>query len=202
MGKMIFVRHGESVANRDKLFAEEETPLTEIGRRQALETGRSLAARYRPAAIVSSRLRRARETADLIAAELHLPVEIWPGLEEQDFGAFKGKSFVKFGEYLKSLPDANPSGAIWSWKPEGGESTEETQQRVLGALSLLRERHPVEEVVVVCHGMVLLSLWAYWTGDWNTADIPKNCAVIEVEWNGNGFAQPVVVPGCTTEITM
>ena len=196
MGKLIFVRHGESEANRDRIFAEEETPLTELGRQQASETGRAIANRYSPAAVVSSRLRRARETAEIIAAELKLPVEIWTGLEEQDFGDFKGRSFESFRENNRRNPGTYPAEAPWTWVPPAGESTEQTQRRVLDALAGLRARHADEEAVVVCHGMVMLSLWAHWQGTWKGADVPPNCAVVEVEHTPEGFGAPLLLDNC------
>jgi broad specificity phosphatase PhoE len=181
MGKLIFVRHGETVANRERIFADEETPLTDTGRIQAAAAARRIAAGYRPAAVVTSPLLRARETAAIIAAELKLSVEIWPGLEEQDFGEFKGKTFdAIFGMSRDQL---------WKWEPAGGESTEQTQTRVLAALAALLARHPDEEVVVVCHGMVMLSLCAYGNGTWEGAEVPENCAVLEAGHNGQGFTK-------------
>jgi ribonuclease H / adenosylcobalamin/alpha-ribazole phosphatase len=185
MGKLILVRHGESAANRDRIFADEETPLTESGRQQAADAARSIAASYHPDAVVSSSLRRARETAEIIAAELNLPVEIWPGLEEQDFGEFKGKPF----DALFGMSRAE----LWKWQPAGGESTEQTQVRVLAALEGLRARHPDDEVVVVCHGMVMLSLSAFFKGTWDGAEVPPNCAII-VEENHTGGWPPTALP--------
>jgi len=179
MGKLIFVRHGESVANERKEFAEEHTPLTDLGREQAAATGKDIAARFQPAAVVSSALARARQTAEIIAAELGLPVEIWPGLEEQDFGEFKGKPFTAYREYYAQNVETYPHAAPWMWVPPGGESTAQLQQRVLATLDQLRERHPNDEVVVVCHGMVMMSLAAHWSGTWEGAEVPPNCAVIE-----------------------
>jgi len=92
MGKLIMVRHGESEGNRDRRFTiSPEVPLTDLGRQQAREAARRIAKRFKPQMIISSPYRRARQTSDIIAAELGLPIEIVHDLHERDLGVLKGQ---------------------------------------------------------------------------------------------------------------
>src|SRR5258705_6148707 len=104
MGKLILVRHGESCANRLHVFAEDHTPLTDLGRMQAHQVAGRIAARFHPAALVASPLERARQTAEIIGRELGLAVEVMPGLEESDFGVLKGQSYEAYRSIILSDP--------------------------------------------------------------------------------------------------
>jgi len=192
MGKLILVRHGESEANRQKFFAMEDTPLTELGCQQALEAAGQIATRFQPAAVISSILLRARQTAEIVAAKLGLPVDVVPGLEECDFGFLKGQSYGVFRDAIGSDPEYDPKRP-WTWCPDGGESTEQTQRRVIPVLDGLRQQYPEQDIVVVCHGMVMLAIWAHYTGSWEGADVPPNCALVVVEHDAAQCLPPVLV---------
>jgi len=195
MGKLILVRHGESHANRQKFFAQDDTPLTELGRSQALEVAGKIADRFRPAALVSSQLVRARQTAEIVAAELGLACDVVTGLEECDFGVWKGRPYEGFREMLQQDP-AFDATRPWAWVPEGGESSEQTGRRVVAALEGLRARYPDEEILVVCHGMMMLAIWAHLTGTWERVEVPPNCAVVMIEHEGDRVHPPVLVQDC------
>ena len=68
--KLLFIRHGESEANLRGVFAggDDDTPLTDIGRGQAIKAGRSIFGE-KIDAIISSPLSRTKETAQLVAQE-------------------------------------------------------------------------------------------------------------------------------------
>lgn len=195
MGKLILVRHGESLGNRQRFFAQDDTPLTDLGRSQALEVARKIADRFRPAAIVSSRLLRARQTAEVVAAELGLAPKIVAGIEEIDFGVWKGRPYEGFREALQSDPGFDPVRP-WTWVPEGGESSEQTGRRAMTALEQLRESYPDDQILVVCHGMMMLAIWASLTGTWERLDVPPNCAVVVIEHEPGRFHAPVLVEDC------
>jgi broad specificity phosphatase PhoE len=195
MGKLILVRHGESLANRQRFFAHEDTPLTELGRSQALEVAGKIADRFRPAAIVSSQLARARQTAEIVAAELGLDLDIVMGLEECDFGTWKGRPYEGFREVLLRDPTFDAERP-WAWVPEGGESSEQTGRRVVAALEGLRARYPDDEILVVCHGMMMLAIWAHLTGTWERVEVPPNCAVVVIEHEPGRFHAPVLAEDC------
>jgi ribonuclease H / adenosylcobalamin/alpha-ribazole phosphatase len=79
------LRHGESASNAAPgaiaLPGDEGDRLTELGRRQALEAGRHLGG-LGATQILTSPLRRARETAEALASSLELPIVVWDELRE------------------------------------------------------------------------------------------------------------------------
>jgi probable phosphoglycerate mutase len=190
MGKLILVRHGESVGNRERIFAlnPQELPLTELGYRQASEAGGVIAQLFRAELVVASPYLRARETARVIAAVLGVPLEIEPNLYERDFGALRGKPY----DSILTTAGYDPQHP-WTWKPEGGESFKDVEARVGPILDRLAQAHLSRDVVVVSHGAVMKTLWAYMTGNWDSAHVPHNCGMILVEYEPVGYSPPQVI---------
>jgi broad specificity phosphatase PhoE len=193
MGKLIMVRHGESEGNRDRRFnITPGVPITELGRKQAQEVAERIARMFRPEAIIASPYLRARQTAEIIAEPLGLPVEVVDDLHERDLGALKGESY----DVLRALRRNDPAfdrSQGWLWKPEGGESYDDVRRRVMVAIEGLRERYPEHEVVVVSHGGVMLSIWAHLVGRWKDAHLPPNCGIVIVEHDRDRFHRPKIV---------
>ncbi len=190
MGRLILIRHGESIGNRDRIFASnpQELPLTELGYRQAHEAGTAIAKLFSVELVVSSPYLRARETARVIAAVLGVPLEIEPNLYERDVGALRGKPY----DSIRTTPGYDPKRP-WTWKPEGGESFEDVEARVGPILDRLALAHLRRDVVVVSHGGVMKTLWAYITGNWNGTHVPHNCGMILVEYGPGGYSPPQVI---------
>jgi broad specificity phosphatase PhoE len=121
MRHLVLVRHGESelnAANRLRRIycGQIETPLTDVGRRQAVAAARQLARLeyLRLSQAISSPLERARETLQLMLAELNGPIELLsasPHLLERSHGAFEGREEHEvFGEYPHYRDDPNFNG--------------------------------------------------------------------------------------------
>ncbi|NGN64984.1 bifunctional RNase H/acid phosphatase [Streptomyces sp. A7024] len=157
---LVLLRHGETPLTPEKRFSGSggsDPALSAAGRRQAEATAELLAARGSVQAIVTSPLRRCRETAETIAARLGLGIHVEEGLRETDFGSWEGLTFgevraryeTDLTEWLKS-PSATPSG--------GGESFEAVAERVTVARETLLARHPGETVLVVSHVTPLKTL--------------------------------------------
>lgn len=181
MGKLIMVRHGESEGNRDRRFTSSpDVPITELGRRQALDAAQRIAIRFKPTLIITSPYLRARQTSDIIAAQLGLPIEVVHDLHERDLGILKGQSYDLLRDLAGQDSGYDPKRG-WMWRPEGGESYEDVRQRVSVVIDDLRVRYPDQEVVVVSHGGVMLSLWAHLTGAWEAAHLPPNCGIVLIE---------------------
>ncbi len=142
MTELYLVRHGETDWNRQRrIQGLTDIPLNDNGRRQARDAG-ALLARRRWDAVVASPLARARETAEIIAAELGLPApELVPALVERNYGQAEGMDFL---EIERLFPDR---GSV-----PGQESREEVVERVVLALLALAAAHPGESLVVVSHG--------------------------------------------------
>jgi len=132
---LLLVRHGETDWNADgRLQGHTDRPLSDFGRRQARQLAEELA-EEKLDAIYASDLSRARETAEIVGVRLGLGVVIDPGLREKDWGTWEGLTGVERGrvEFV-------------------GESTEAHQERMLGALRRIAERHSGGRVLVVTHG--------------------------------------------------
>jgi broad specificity phosphatase PhoE len=188
MSKLILVRHGESLGNRERVFATSphELPLTEMGYGQAHAAAQRIAALFRPALVVTSPYVRASETARIIAGGLCLPLQVEPYLHERDFGTHRGRSY----DSLLDAPGYDPQHP-WTYRPQGGESYEEVQARVGPILDRLADAG--RDVVVVSHGGVMISLWAYVTGEWDAAHAPPNCGIVLIEHGPQGYSRPRVI---------
>ncbi len=149
MTTLLLARHGETDWNGERRWqGHSDQPLNDTGRSQAAELAASLAG-AQVAAIYSSDLARARETAEIVAERLGLPVVVDAGLREVDVGNWSGLTHDE-------IPQLHPEGfARWQdgghgW--EGGESYDELGVRAVATLLRLAERHHGETVLVVAHG--------------------------------------------------
>ncbi|MFD5736600.1 bifunctional RNase H/acid phosphatase [Streptomyces sioyaensis] len=149
----VLLRHGETALTPEKRFSGSggtDPELSAAGRRQAEATAAALAARGTIQAVVSSPLRRCRETAEAVAARLGLEVRIEEGLRETDFGAWEGLTFAEVRErYPEDLDawlasaKAEPTG--------GGESFAAVARRVAVARDKLLARYAGRTVLLVTH---------------------------------------------------
>jgi probable phosphoglycerate mutase len=113
--------------------------LSDEGRRQAEQVARRLARLPRVAAVYTSPLERARETAAPIARARGLAVQVERGLLELDVGAWTGITLARARRKREwATVQRHPSGFCFP----GGESFAEMQARVTAALSALVARHP------------------------------------------------------------
>jgi len=190
MSNLILVRHGESAGNKERIFATSphDLPLTELGYAQALAAARRIAALFQPQIVVSSAYIRASETARIIAGALGVPLEVQLDLHEREVGVHRGRSYDSF----QDAPDYD-AARPWAWKPEGGESYEEVQARVGPILDRLAQVHAGKDVVVVSHGGVMTTLWAYVAGTWDKAYVPPNCGMVLIEHGSQGYSKPRVI---------
>jgi broad specificity phosphatase PhoE len=134
--RLLLVRHGETDWNAEgRLQGQTDRPLSDYGRRQALQLADELGSEEFEA-IYSSDLTRTRQTAEVVGRRLALPVELDSDLREKDWGTWEG------------LTSAERDRVEFV-----GESTEAHQERILRALRRIAERHPRDGLVlVVTHG--------------------------------------------------
>lgn len=128
---IVFVRHGESVANRNgQITGTRNTRLTDRGREQARQVVSKLPTTI--AAAYSSDLSRARETAQLALAghNLRAPIRIDPRIREVAQGELEGKMRRPIPQYAAGDID---------YAPRGGESYRSAAQRVASFLIELCE---------------------------------------------------------------
>lgn len=152
--QIILVRHGQTEWNRVERFrGRVDVPLNEAGLAQAEAAGRRIAAEWRPAAVYSSPLSRATQTAEAIARPLNLPVEMAPGLVDIDYGQWQGRTPDEAREQWPQIVDR------WYNRPPsvripGGETLAEVQARAMAAVRELSARHPGQTIVLVSHTVV------------------------------------------------
>lgn len=151
---LVLVRHGVTAHTRGKLFsgglASSNPPLDDVGREQARATGEWLAPLSGTFdALVSSPVRRTRETAEILAQLLDLKIEEEPGIAEMEFGTWDGMSFTEVHE---KYPD-DISGWLGDLEsaPHGGESFREVEKRVLEGRDRIASTYPGQTVVAVSH---------------------------------------------------
>ncbi len=151
MTKIILVRHGETVWNKElKYQGHTDTALSDEGLRQAHLVAARLA-RENIAAVYASDLSRAVITAETIAARHGLPVTSLAALREIQFGDWEGLTYegisANWPEEYSQLYTRTDEVRI-----PGGETFRELKERAAGAVAGLVARHPGETVAVVSHG--------------------------------------------------
>jgi broad specificity phosphatase PhoE len=156
--KLILVRHGETASNRDGLgLGRQDVPLTEKGRLQAQALADALAGEE-IAAVYSSPLRRAFETAAAIAAPHGLDVVDDEGLTEMDVGELDGLTFREMRERHPEFVSRWLGDEAGTLAMPGGESLQDVQSRAAEAARRICERHEGETAVAVTHNFVIHAL--------------------------------------------
>ncbi|MFJ9318890.1 bifunctional RNase H/acid phosphatase [Streptomyces globisporus] len=150
---LVLLRHGETALTPEKRFSGSggtDPELSAVGRGQAERAAEHFAALGTVQEIVSSPLRRCRETAAAVAARLGLDVRTDESLRETDFGAWEGLTFgevrERYGDDLTAWlasPDTAPTG--------GGESFAEVAERIAAARDRLVARYAGRTVLLVTH---------------------------------------------------
>lgn len=154
------LRHGEREQSRVLVGRLPGFGLTERGRADIAAVAEGLAGRD-VAALYASPLQRTRESAEIVAARLKLPIAFRDDLIELDFGEWTGATF----EAIRG----DPRWPAWSTQRSlatipGGESMRQVQRRAVEALIEIGERHPDEAVVLVSHGDVIRSALVFALG--------------------------------------
>lgn len=152
MARLLLIRHGQSAWNAEGRWQGwADPPLSRVGEAQAL----TAAARLQDeglTAVVSSDLRRARRTAELIAGHLDLPVlDSVADLRERDIGDWSGLTTVEIEQGWPGWLAAWRAGELE--RPPNGESRDELADRVLDAVGRLADLEGC--LLVVTHGGVI-----------------------------------------------
>ncbi|MFI2210641.1 bifunctional RNase H/acid phosphatase [Streptomyces sp. NPDC020141] len=150
---LVLLRHGETALTPEKRFSGSgggDPSLSAAGRRQAEAVAAALAARGTVQEIVSSPLKRCRETAEAVAARLNLDVRVEDGLRETDFGAWEGLTFAEVQErYADDL--AAWLGSTKAAPTGGGENFAAVARRVAAARDRITARSAGRTVLLVTH---------------------------------------------------
>ncbi len=161
--RIILIRHGETDWNtQTRIQGHIDIALNRRGRWQAQRLGAALADEGL-AAVYSSDLQRARETAQAVADASGLSVQVSPTLRERAFGSFEGHTFAEieaqWPEQAMRWRRRDPS-----FGPPGGETLQAFFERSLQAVHDLAAAHHGQAVAMVAHGGVLDCLYRAATG--------------------------------------
>jgi broad specificity phosphatase PhoE len=147
--EILLARHGETDWNRESRFQGHADPaLNDLGRQQAGELAEALAGEEL-AAVYSSPLRRALETAQVIAARHGLDAVPVGGLREVDVGSWQG---LTRDEIEQRFPEQFHRWLDYGQGWDDGETYEEMGKRAIVALQELAARHDGNRIVAMTHG--------------------------------------------------
>lgn len=154
-----FIRHGETKFNEQKRFQGSiDEPLNQRGIEQAYIAAQKIKDGKLPIdLVVSSHLKRAHKTAEVIGEELGVPVLTHPGIAEKGYGILEGTFIEDLPKNLQANPDAfiDPTGLP---ELEGSETYAEFQERVRKAINETLEEHGGKNILYVAHTTVYCSM--------------------------------------------
>jgi ribonuclease H / adenosylcobalamin/alpha-ribazole phosphatase len=162
---LVLVRHGVTAHTTEKRFsgglASANPGLSDEGRDQI----RSVASWLSPLAervdaVLTSPVRRTRESAEILAEALGHPLEEEPGFAEMEFGTWDGLTFAEVAERHQADLDSW-LGSLEVAPGETGESFREVEKRVLAGLQRVLDAHAGRTVVVVSHVTPIKTLVAH-----------------------------------------
>ena len=161
MGKLIFIRHGETEKNlNDNLHAVNDPEiLNAIGRDQmkktAIEVKTLLSSK-----IYTSKEQRAIESAQILSGELGIPIEKIEGVQERNWGVFTGKPWNE----VKTVLDPLSLDERYEYIPPEGESWRVFESRLVAAIKKIVKHNKDKTIIVVTHGGAIRALMPYLLG--------------------------------------
>ncbi len=157
--KIFMVRHGQTDSNVAKVIMGQrvDESLNGVGRQQAEELAESMKDMQFDV-IFSSPLKRAAETAGILAKNRTAPVILRDELKERDFGSVSGKSWAE----ADAIAGAEPGNLKevdrhldYDYRPYGGESAEDVKKRLGRIIAEIKENYSDKRVLIVAHGGIL-----------------------------------------------
>jgi len=218
--QLLLVRHGETTANVDKKVyldtADHAVPLSDLGHQQAITAGQLLAVQIKKSiSRTNSRVRvwtspykRTRQTSEHITAQLTEAGIIHDlrehvNLCEQQYGLFDGipddelhLHYPKEAAHYEKCE--RHEGKFWARMPLGESRFDVAVrvQNVFGTWHRDAQRHNIDTLVVVCHGVTLRAIvmqWLHLTPEWFEAEKnPANCAIRHIHDKEDfGYLKPI-----------
>jgi len=155
--ELILIRHGETKWNKLKKYqGHMDIELNDWGRKQSEEAAKELA-NLEVDYFASSDLKRAKETAEIIAAFHDNNVSEYKELREMNFGDWEGKRFQEIQnqnplDFQKWIKDPV------KYSPPSGESLEEFQERVLIGFNKILQKETKRNVIITHGGVIMIYL--------------------------------------------
>lgn len=177
--RLIYVRHGQTDWNlRRKIQGTTDIPLNETGIAQAKEMHEKLKGE-KIDVIISSTLKRAVKTAQIIKGDREIPILYDGRIVERRFGDLEGTDFDNL--FFPGLNDMDAERF-----DNGIETLKQLTKRVFAALEDIAEKYHDKTVLFVSHGGVSVAVYCYFngitTGIIDTKNIiSKNCVPVVYE---------------------
>lgn len=183
--RIVLLRHGRTAWNAERRYqGQEDPPLDDVGRVQAIEAA-ALVAAMNPDVLVSSDLQRARQTAEKVSSLSGLPLAVDERLRERHLGHWQRLTRDEVqARYPEEFADWLAGRDVTR---RGGESRQQVADR---ALSLVEELATVPVTVLVSHGATSMCLSAALLGLPQTPSILgplANCHWTELRNSGDGW---------------
>lgn len=197
MTTLLLVRHGESVANHQNVFAgNTDADLSALGHEQAERTAEYLAEHYNISAIYSSDLKRAFKTGLHTAVKVGVPMIPDEKLREISAGEWENRKFddlqtefqKDYSVWLKDIGNAVCTG---------GESVRQLGERVQKRLEEIAKKHDGETVLITTHATPIRVSQCIWEGkplsEMKNVPWVSNASVTVVEYDGAWHLKEVSV---------
>ncbi len=182
------IRHGQTDWNVEgRLQGQRDVPLNATGLSQAVEMAETLRGKTF-SALYSSDLMRARQTAEIIAAVVGLPVYLDRRLREISQGEVEGMLFSDVMQKFESALADRTRNPVISRLP-GGESVAELSERFRDCVDEISCKHHDAPVLVVAHGLAIATIVCQARGylmDTVYSHIQENATAQVIEWNPSG----------------
>lgn len=187
--KLYLVRHGQTIWNSEKrMQGWENSDLTDRGIEEAKKLGEKLN-KIDFSKVYSSPAGRALQTAEYASGKPRNEMGLIEGFKEMGFGVWEGEYFENFqGEEKIEFEK------VWNdpvnYRPKGGETFQQVEERAKKSFDELLERHQGEEILVVSHGVLIRVLMSVIKGVelkdiWNQPVI-GNTSLTIVEFSEDG----------------
>ncbi len=165
--KLIFIRHGETDwTEKKRLQGRLDIPLNKKGKKQIEKTAVKLRRLgVNPSLIVSSPLRRARQSAVIIANIFKIPFTVDKNLSEKDLGELAGKTRQEVKEQYNLVFKQLNGNQYYDYSIYGGESIEGTKARIEAFLNSIERNYKDETIIVVTHAGILRFLFSEFFSD-------------------------------------
>ena len=186
MTRLLIIRHGNSEANTKGTFAgATDSPLTELGLRQAEATAQYIEQNYSVDVVYASDLSRAFITGKAVAERFGLPVIPTKEMREIFAGEWEGQNFdalIKRKSFQLWKTD------IGNAVCDGGESVAQLQSRIVTEVMRIARENPGKTVAIATHATPVRVLQCHCEGKTldEMKDIPwvSNASVSEFFWDG------------------
>ncbi|MEM6405111.1 MAG: histidine phosphatase family protein [Pseudomonadota bacterium] len=154
MTTLLLIRHGETDWNVEGRYTgQSDIPLNNTGRKQAEDLANRLQ-NNPPDVIISSDLRRARETANAIAAVCNITIHTDARLREIHQGVWEGMLLPDIKTRFSKAFAAQRENPLTVSAPDG-ETVGQVHDRVFSALKDILHTYPGHRIAIVAHGLVL-----------------------------------------------